>query len=275
MSSSGLRGTEEAEDALGDPGACASAVHRAGYEATTIDQIAAAAEIYASTFFRYFPSKEDVVIQDPYDEMLLEGLLHAPPELSPIAAIRMTLRRAFAEMGPAEQAKVLERTRLTMAVPALRAKSLENFLNTLAILREGLSARTGRDPKTSRYGWWRVPSSERSCQPWSFGPKWTMAISRSSWTVPRSARIRARALSRGSSRGEARGVPAAALGPVERVVGAPKGFPTGLVRRPHRGADGDRVADQPGRLGSRPVMMDASAGPFTSITTANSSPPMR
>ena len=147
MSSSGLRERKKQKTRWAIQEHALRLFTEQGYEATTIDQIAAAAEIPPSTFFRYFPSKEDVVIQDPYDEMLLEGLLHAPRELSPIAAIRMTLRSAFAEMGPAEQAKVLERTRLTMAVPALRAKSLENFLSTLAILREGLSARTGRDPE--------------------------------------------------------------------------------------------------------------------------------
>ncbi len=147
MSSSGLRERKKQKTRWAIQEHALRLFAEQGYEATTIDQIAAAAEISPSTFFRYFPSKEDLVIQDPYDEMLLQGLLNAPTELSPIAAIRVTLRSAFAEMGSAEQAKVLERTRLTMAVPALRAKSLENFLNTLAILRQGLAARTGRDPE--------------------------------------------------------------------------------------------------------------------------------
>ena len=38
-----------------------------GYDQTTVDQIAAAAEISPSTFFRYFKTKEDVVVQDEYD----------------------------------------------------------------------------------------------------------------------------------------------------------------------------------------------------------------
>src|ERR1700730_14935464 len=37
-----------------------------GYEETTIEQIAAAVEISPSTFFNYFPTKEDVVLYDAY-----------------------------------------------------------------------------------------------------------------------------------------------------------------------------------------------------------------
>jgi AcrR family transcriptional regulator len=147
MSSSGLRERKKQKTRWAIQEHALRLFAEQGYEATTIDQIAAAAEISPSTFFRYFPTKEDLVIQDPYDEMLAEGLRNAPAELSAIAAIRATLRDAFDQMGPQEQVRVLERTRLTMSVPALRAKSLENFLSTLAILREAIGARTGRDPE--------------------------------------------------------------------------------------------------------------------------------
>ena len=52
-----------------------------GYDETTIEQIAEAVEISPSTFFNYFPTKEDVVIQDPYDPLFISSflgqLLHA------------------------------------------------------------------------------------------------------------------------------------------------------------------------------------------------------
>jgi AcrR family transcriptional regulator len=41
-----------------------------GWEETAVEQIAEAAEVSPSTFFRYFPTKEDVVLLDEYDDAL-------------------------------------------------------------------------------------------------------------------------------------------------------------------------------------------------------------
>ncbi|HEX6869886.1 MAG TPA: TetR family transcriptional regulator [Micromonosporaceae bacterium] len=115
-----------------------------GYEATTVDQIAAAAEISPSTFFRYFKTKEDLVVEDEYDALLAEGVRTLRPDLEPLAAIREVMRSAFRAMGAQERAKVLERAKLIMSVPALRARSMQNFLNTVALVREAAAERTGR-----------------------------------------------------------------------------------------------------------------------------------
>ena len=54
-----------------------------GYQRTTVEQIAAAAEVSPSTFFRYFPTKEDLVLQDDMDTRLVEAFERQPPGLGP------------------------------------------------------------------------------------------------------------------------------------------------------------------------------------------------
>jgi AcrR family transcriptional regulator len=116
-----------------------------GYDATTVDQIAAAAEISPSTFFRYFKTKEDVVIEDQYDPIMVELLAAAPAEGSPIEAMRFVLHQAFDGMGDAERQKIFERIRLVMSVPALRARTFENFTGTSRLIAESVARRVGRD----------------------------------------------------------------------------------------------------------------------------------
>ena len=73
-----------------------------GYDATTVEQIAEAAEVSPSTFFRYFPTKEDVVLHDGYDPLLLAAFQAEPAELGPIAAIRGAMRSVFGSLSAQE-----------------------------------------------------------------------------------------------------------------------------------------------------------------------------
>jgi len=117
-----------------------------GYSETTVDQIADAAEVSQSTFFRYFPTKEDVVLYDDYDPQLIAAFRAQPAELSPIAALRGAMRAVLGAL-PAEQLD-LERERgvLIFAVPALRARFMDEFAATIGVISELIATRTGRDP---------------------------------------------------------------------------------------------------------------------------------
>jgi AcrR family transcriptional regulator len=117
-----------------------------GYDATTVDQIAAAAEISSSTFFRYFKTKEDVVIEDQYDPILADAFAAQPADRAPLAALRLAVRQAFGAIDEGEQKKIFERTKLSLSVPALRARTLENFTSTVDLIGAAVAARTGREP---------------------------------------------------------------------------------------------------------------------------------
>ena len=66
-----------------------------GYQRTTVEKIAEAAEVSPSTFFRYFPTKEDVVLQDDMDTRMIEALERQPPGLGPLSAVRAAAREVF------------------------------------------------------------------------------------------------------------------------------------------------------------------------------------
>jgi AcrR family transcriptional regulator len=117
-----------------------------GYDATTVEQIAEAAEVSPSTFFRYFPTKEDVVLQDDMDLLWAEAVRAQPPDLSPMAALRSAMRDLFARMTPAELEQLRESAELSMSVPAVRARSLDEFARTIGIVARLAGERAGRDP---------------------------------------------------------------------------------------------------------------------------------
>jgi AcrR family transcriptional regulator len=117
-----------------------------GYDATTVEQIAAAAEVSPSTFFRYFRTKEDVVIEDEYDQIMISLMEAAPADLTPLGAVRHAVRVAFGEMPASELSKLESRMRLTLSVSALRARTLENLAESVVLLAEPIARRAGRDP---------------------------------------------------------------------------------------------------------------------------------
>jgi AcrR family transcriptional regulator len=117
-----------------------------GFAATTVDQIAAAAEVSQSTFFRYFPTKEDVVLQDDTDPLMIEAFRSQPPELSPIAALRESIRSVYAEVSAEDRAIERERQALIVSVPELRARMLDEFMQVVGVVAAVVAERTGRAP---------------------------------------------------------------------------------------------------------------------------------
>jgi AcrR family transcriptional regulator len=117
-----------------------------GYHATTVEQIAEAAEVSPSTFFRYFPTKEDVVIQDDFDPVAIAAFERQPAGLSPVAAFRAALAEAYAALTQEEVARLEETSVLTMAIPELRARAVDELSRTIDVIAQAAARRTGRDP---------------------------------------------------------------------------------------------------------------------------------
>jgi DHA2 family multidrug resistance protein-like MFS transporter len=117
-----------------------------GYDATTIDQIIDAAEISETTFFRYFPTKEDVVLQDDYDPVIIDAYQKQPPELAPVPAMRAAFAAVFAGMTAEQKAEQRDRVALILAVPRLRAAMLNQFSQLMQFLADAMAERAGLRP---------------------------------------------------------------------------------------------------------------------------------
>jgi AcrR family transcriptional regulator len=117
---------------------------RDGYAETSVEQIAAAAEISPSTFFRYFATKEDVVLADFIDARAVERLLEAPADLGPLQALRHALASTMREMGEEELALERLRNELIQSVPELRRGMISELVRPMRLLAEALAQRLGR-----------------------------------------------------------------------------------------------------------------------------------
>jgi AcrR family transcriptional regulator len=119
-------------------------IQEQGYEKTTIEQIAAAVEVSPSTFFNYFPSKEDVVLYDAYDPMIGKLLLERPIDEPLSVAIRHVLEE-MAGIFERDREVILARARLWIKEPSLRARLWEELEKGQTLMSALIAQRLGRD----------------------------------------------------------------------------------------------------------------------------------
>jgi AcrR family transcriptional regulator len=115
-----------------------------GYAATTAAQIAEAAEVSPSTFFRYFPSKESLLLADDLDPLILAAFEAQPPDLSLIQAFRRSYEAVMAHL-PSDQLEFENtRQRLMFSIPELKAAMYDEYYRTVNVMAEAISRRIGR-----------------------------------------------------------------------------------------------------------------------------------
>lgn len=117
-----------------------------GYASTTIEQIAEAAEVSASTYFRYFPSKEVVLIANDLDQVTVDALAKQPPELSSVQAFRRALETTLATLSKDEWEFERDRQLMVLTIPELLTAQFEEYRRTMTKLAEADCRRLGRDP---------------------------------------------------------------------------------------------------------------------------------
>lgn len=118
-----------------------------GFEATTIEDIAAAADISPRTFFRYFESKQDVVMAHTNDkgDDLGTRVEARPAHEGPVEALRQTILAQLSALVAADDT-VLREMRVMMSSPELRAMALDHFHEHQEQLAAALAVRMNQPP---------------------------------------------------------------------------------------------------------------------------------
>jgi AcrR family transcriptional regulator len=120
---------------------------RNGFDATTVEEIAAAADISPRTFFRYFESKIDVVMAEKgEDHQDIETLLAArPANENPIEAMRQVIRTELGRSLADETSLTARQYRVVMTTPSLRALAFDHFHEHQDAIARAFAARLGVD----------------------------------------------------------------------------------------------------------------------------------
>jgi AcrR family transcriptional regulator len=106
-----------------------------GYEQTTVEQIAQASNVSHMTIFRYFPTKEHIVLDTEYTQLIINLLNKQPPNESADKKIESVILGVLTDTYKENKTKLFLRTKLIMEVPSLRSKLWENeqaMINKLA-----------------------------------------------------------------------------------------------------------------------------------------------
>jgi AcrR family transcriptional regulator len=117
-----------------------------GFQATTIEEIAAAAEVAPRTFFRYFPTKEEVVFWADY-QPILAGFVAARPDDEPaLEALRHGITDGLATFYQQDRERLLERIKLSFRTPALQPRLRQQQAGWAAGMAQLLADRLGVPP---------------------------------------------------------------------------------------------------------------------------------
>jgi AcrR family transcriptional regulator len=114
-----------------------------GFEQTTIDQIAATAGISRRSFFRYFGTKEDIVLGDlaKQGEFMRDALEKVPLAVEPWDALRQALHAVDALV--IEPGVTLKIARMMYGTPSLRSRSIEKHLHWQSLILPNIRRRLG------------------------------------------------------------------------------------------------------------------------------------
>jgi AcrR family transcriptional regulator len=142
---SGLRERKKVKTRLAIEDAALGLFEEQGFEATTVEEIAARADISTTTFFRYFPTKADVVLSDHGERLpaLHDSIVERPAGESDLLALWRSLKMEW--LGAVDPERTARKAKIVATSDALRGLSFHRGHQWLAVVTDALAKRRGRD----------------------------------------------------------------------------------------------------------------------------------
>jgi AcrR family transcriptional regulator len=118
-----LRESKKQQTREGLAAAAVDLIIERGFEATTVEDIAASVQVSPRTFFRYYPTKEDVVV-----DLLRTGVtdlvhrLAARPADEPLPTALRTAALGWADLDADQASRLLKLTRMLRSSPCLQPR---------------------------------------------------------------------------------------------------------------------------------------------------------
>jgi AcrR family transcriptional regulator len=139
----GLRSRKKAKSRLAIEDAALALFDEHGYDATTVEQIAEQAEVSATTFFRYFPSKAEVLLSSHGERLpaLADAIIARPADESELVAVRHALVQEWVEAIDTE--RTAHRARIIGSSPTLQGLSFQRGTEWLDVIAAALAQRRG------------------------------------------------------------------------------------------------------------------------------------
>ena len=154
----GLRERKKIRTRLAIEDVALSLFEAQGYDATTVEEIAAHAEVSTTTFFRYYPTKAEILLGDHGLQLpaLLQAILDRPPGENDLEAFRHAVQQEW--VAAVDPQRTARKARIVATSDALSGLSfhrghrwLFGIIDALA-RRNRLSADDERNSLAARVG---------------------------------------------------------------------------------------------------------------------------
>jgi len=119
-----------------------------GYDATTVEEVAAAAGVSHMTVYRHFPTKEALVLTDEWDALVPAAIRDRPPGEGPLDAIEGAFIDLLSDVSDDDVEMIKVRMSLALSNRDLQAASLFNTLATMRVVVAALRERGSEDEAT-------------------------------------------------------------------------------------------------------------------------------